>query len=233
MSISSVIFDFGSTLIRESAFCPEEGQRFLLSRATSPHKVRDSELRDFDGKVFPDMLQRRERSGLDFPLTQYLNLMQACLGIRWQHDLEELAFGCWLRQYKPILEKGAAECLQQLRKNGLRLGLLSNTILSGKSVRLGLGKLGILQFFDAVLCSSDIGYRKPDQLIFRAILGLLGAQPGESAMVGDNLRDDIAGAASVGMTTVWYNCGGLPQEEIKPDYIVQDLTSVPRVLGIS
>ncbi len=232
MSVSSVIFDFGSTLIRESAFRPEEGQRFLLSQATPPNALRESQLRDFDERVFPDMLERRERSGLDFPLTQYLNLMQACLEIRWDRDLDELAFECWLRQYEPVLEHGAAECLRQLRSKDVKLGLLSNTILSRKSVRLGLQRLGILDLFDAVVCSSDVGYRKPNELIFLAILGLLRAKPRESAMVGDNLGDDIAGAASIGMTTVWYNPGDLPEREIKPDHVVKDLTSVPAVLGL-
>ncbi len=232
MAISTVIFDFGSTIIREEGFDLEEGMRFLLSRAVVPSGVGEKELREFDEKVFPDMLERRQYSGLDFKLTQYLHLLQFCLGIRFDGDLDEIAFGCWLREYRPRLEDGAVECLRDLRGKNIKVGLLSNTILSGKSVELGLKHLGIHGFFDGVLCSSDVGYRKPSDLIFRAILGLLNAKPESSAMVGDNLQDDIGGAASLGMTTVWYNPGRLAGCEIKPDHVVSDLRSVARALDL-
>ncbi|NQT81766.1 HAD family hydrolase [bacterium] len=231
-SISAVVFDLGSTLVRETGFHPEEAQRFILSRALSPHNLRQKELEKFNDSVFRDMLERRELSGLEFQLTQYLNLLQTCLGIRLDGDLDEIACRCWFLEHSPRLEGGATECLRQLRSSGVKLGLLSNTILSRKSIKLAMKEFGILDFFDAVVCSSEVAYRKPNSLIYRAILALLRAEATQSAMVGDNLESDIAGAASVGMTTVWYNPGNLPSLETRPDHIVSDLASVPGVLGL-
>jgi len=232
MSISAVVFDFGSTLIRETGFSPEEAHGFLVSRAVLPDRVRQQDLQQFEEKVFRDMLERRERSGLDFLLTQYLDLVQACLGVRFSGEPDETAFRCWLLEYQPKLEKGALECLKELRNRGAKIGLLSNTILPRSSVQLALEHFGVLDYFDAVVCSSEVGYRKPNELIYRAILGRLQATPEQCAMVGDNLELDIAGAASVGMTTVWYNPGNVPGSGIKPDHIVVELASVPRVLGL-
>lgn len=233
MSISVAVFDLGGTLIKETAFTPEEARRFLVSRATAPEGVREEKLKQFDERVFQDMLERRERSGLDFQLTQYFNLLQACLGIRLRGDLDEIAFRCWLRQHQPRLEDGAVECLRQLRSSGVRMGLLSNTILSRKTIQLLLKEFGILDFFNAIVCSSEVAYRKPNSLTYQAVLALLHAEAAQSAMVGDNLDVDIAGAASLGMTTVWYNRKkASPPSEIKPDHIVSDLRSVPGVLGV-
>lgn len=232
MPISAVVFDFGSTLVRETGVYPDEAGRFLLSHALTPHNLREKDLQEFDEKVFRDMLERRERSGLDFQLTQYLNLLQACLGIRLAGDPDEIACGCWSREYRPRLEEGAVECLSELRSSGAKLGLLSNTVLSRKSVRLALREFGILDFFDAVVCSSEVAYRKPSELIFRAVLGSLEVEADQSAMVGDNLELDVAGAASVGMTTVWYNPEGAAASAIKPDHMVSNLRSVPGVLGL-
>jgi len=232
MSISAVVFDFGSTLVRETTGDPGDAQRFIFSRAIAPHNLRLDDLRQFHENVFQDMLERREHSGLEFQLTQYLSLLQACLGIRLRGDPDEIAFQCWLLEHAPLLETGAVECLRQLRTLGLKLGLLSNTILSRKSVQLALKEFGILKFFDAVVCSSDVAYRKPHGLIYRAVLALLHAEAGQSAMVGDNLENDIAGAASLGMRTVWYNPAGLFDTMIKPDHVVSDLSSIPRSLGL-
>ena len=232
MSIAAVVFDLGSTLVRETGFYPEEARGFLLSRVAAPHNVREEELKDFDERVLRDMLERRERSGLELQLTQYFNLLEACFGVTLQGDSDELAYGCWSREYKPRLEDGAMECLSQVRGSGVKIGLLSNTILSRKTVRLAMKDFGILDFFDAVVCSSEVGYRKPNGPIYRAILSLLQTKAEQSAMVGDNLENDIAGAASVGMNTVWYNPGQLPALKIKPDHIASDLPSVPGVLGL-
>jgi HAD superfamily hydrolase (TIGR01509 family) len=194
--------------------------------------VQEEDLKEFDEKVFPDMLERRERSGLEFPLSQYFNLLQACFDMRFDGDPDDMAFQCWIRQYEPRLENGAVECLEELRSREIKLGVLSNTILSRKCIHLAMREFGILDFFDAVVCSSEVAYRKPNALCYRAVLGMLRAEAAESAMVGDNLELDIAGAASVGLTTVWYNPEKLPVAGIQPDHVVSELGEVPRVLGL-
>jgi putative hydrolase of the HAD superfamily len=230
--ISTVIFDFGSTLIRSSEPVLEEGAKFLLSRAIPPHSLKIDDLLRFDKEVFQDMLERRIPGGLDFTLTQYLTLLQACLGIRFDADIEEIAFECWFRQYQPKPESGAMDCLRVLKGHGVKLGVLSNTVLTRRSVELALERLGMLSFCDAVLCSSDVAYRKPHSRIFQAILRLLEATPESTAMVGDSLDDDIAGAVSCGIAAVWYNPQGAIASSVKPHHIVSDLRSVPGVLGI-
>ncbi len=233
MPVSAVIFDLGSTLVKETAFHPEEAQRFVLSRVDGSDRLHPEDLQGFNESVFQDMLRRREHSGLEFQLTQYFNLLQSCLRVRLRGDLDEIGFRCWRLEHAPRLEDGAEDCLRQLREAEVKIGLLSNTILSQRSVALALKKFGVEDYFAAVVCSSEVGYRKPHRLIFEAALALLNAEAEESAMAGDSLEHDIAGAASLGMTTVWFNPSGLPAPGVQPDHVTANLCSIPRVLGLA
>lgn len=80
-----------------------------------------------------------------------------------------------------------------------KTGLISNTdCFSIKPIF----KRDFDSFFDAVVFSCDVGLLKPDRGIFDAILEKLGVGPEETLMVGDNLRDDILSAESLGMKCV-------------------------------
>jgi putative hydrolase of the HAD superfamily len=87
--------------------------------------------------------------------------------------------------------------LQDLRSRGLKLGLLSNTArdLDVFAEHHGLD-------VDAVLTSRQHGKTKPHESIFRRLLELLDVAPGEAAMVGDTVEDDVEGARAVGMRAV-------------------------------
>jgi putative hydrolase of the HAD superfamily len=68
---------------------------------------------------------------------------------------------------------------------------------------------------------------KPDPRVFQAALQACGASAKETAMVGDNLEWDIAGAARLGLLTVWHNLYGarLPADAAKPDYEIRDISA--------
>jgi putative hydrolase of the HAD superfamily len=64
-----------------------------------------------------------------------------------------------------------------------------------------LAKLGLTNQFSAVVTPEDCGARKPDPRIFLHALSMLGANPSEAVMIGDNLEADIAPAQALGMST--------------------------------
>jgi HAD superfamily hydrolase (TIGR01549 family) len=90
--------------------------------------------------------------------------------------------------------------LDELREAGWALAIVTNGMADnqeGKIRRLGLDRL-----VDDWVISSDVGVRKPDPEIFRAAATRLG-MPLDGWMVGDSLEQDVAGAAAVGLRTVW------------------------------
>ena len=79
----------------------------------------------------------------------------------------------------------------ELRSHGLRLGLVSN---GGREISDFVAHHGL--DVDCAIASRAHGWTKPHESIFRAALDRLGAQPVETAMVGDSVEDDVAGRAS-------------------------------------
>jgi putative hydrolase of the HAD superfamily len=103
----------------------------------------------------------------------------------------------WAHSAHFELYEDAVPVLADLRRRGLKIGLLSNS-----SRNLGEFVLHHGLVADAVLTSHAHGKTKPHESIFRALLALLEVEPGHAAMVGDTLHEDIEGARAVGMHAV-------------------------------
>ncbi len=95
---------------------------------------------------------------------------------------------------------GARECLQHLSDAGYKLAVVSNSL--GSNTRIDLEVTDLINFFDQIVISSEVGWRKPNRKIFRRVLELLEVEPTEVVFVGDNLFEDIRGAIDAGMHPV-------------------------------
>ena len=85
-----------------------------------------------------------------------------------------------------------------------RLGLLSNLTHAPAAVRI-IDRLGMTPFFDVVLVSGQLGYRKPHPRVFHTLIEHLNVPKEQTAFVGDNLDADIKGAQQVGIQPIWMN----------------------------
>jgi putative hydrolase of the HAD superfamily len=94
-----------------------------------------------------------------------------------------------------------ARVLERLRGR-VRLAVCSN-FSHTDTARAVLADSGLLEHFDAVVISMDLGIRKPRPEIFRAALESLGAAPEETLHVGDDLAADVGGASPLGIRSVW------------------------------
>jgi HAD superfamily hydrolase (TIGR01509 family) len=91
--------------------------------------------------------------------------------------------------------------LETLRERGFLLGLVSNAFDPPDLLHRDLAQLGVTERLDVAVFSSEIGRRKPDPVIFEYVLGAIGVDAPDALFVGDNLANDIAGAAALGMHT--------------------------------
>jgi putative hydrolase of the HAD superfamily len=89
--------------------------------------------------------------------------------------------------------------LDELAGRGITLGLVSNFEPWLDEI---LALQGIDGRFAAVAVSGKLGVAKPDPRIFKAALDQAGADPGATVHVGDQLVNDVAGAAASGITPV-------------------------------
>jgi len=87
------------------------------------------------------------------------------------------------------------EVLSALRGR-FRLGVISNF---DSRLREILAQLGIAEFFDDVVISSEVGAEKPSPHIFGEALRRLGIEPDEALHAGDEAEADWHGAAAAGL----------------------------------
>ncbi|MEU0395270.1 HAD family hydrolase [Streptomyces sp. NPDC006208] len=88
----------------------------------------------------------------------------------------------------------AAEVLRGLRERGVGVGVVSNI---GWDLRPVFRAHGLDALVDGYTLSYEHGVQKPDARLFRAACEVLGRNPGEVLMVGDDRRAD-GGAVAVG-----------------------------------
>jgi len=97
---------------------------------------------------------------------------------------------------------GTLEMLETL-KGEYRLGLLSNFTHAPAAEKI-IDHMGLRSFFDVVLISGQIGYRKPHPIVFRRLIEALSVDAGEALYVGDDSEADINGALRAGIQPIWF-----------------------------
>jgi HAD superfamily hydrolase (TIGR01458 family) len=78
---------------------------------------------------------------------------------------------------------------------------------------------------------------KPSQQFFRSVLAIKGMAPEVTAMVGDDIDNDVLAAQSMGLTGVLVRTGKfreqmLAQADEAPDHVVGSFADVPELLSI-
>ena len=122
--------------------------------------------------------------------------------------------------------------LEELRRAGYRMGLVSNISLRPDLMRADLERMGLAQYLDATVFSSEVGVRKPDPRIFQEALDRLRVEPPETVFVGDRLYDDVSGAQAVGMRSVLTRQFRQEDDpEYAPDAMIAHLSELPKALG--
>lgn len=127
---------------------------------------------------------------------------------------------------KTRLVEGAKEVLEQLRSN-YKFHILSNGFEEIQIVKLK--SAGIHHYFDKIITSGRVGFRKPQPEIFEFALREIGATKEECVMIGDNPESDILGAYRYGIDSIYYNTHN-KKCSISPNYTINNLTELFKIL---
>ena len=204
MPVKAVFFDVGSTLLFPSPDVPEtftaaaceRGHEVALEDARRAMPLADAYydqeyLRDGDfwcshdraTAVWKDMYKL---------IAHELGLGHDAAGIADDtHDQYRRAHHWGL--YEDVLP-----CLKALKAAGLRLGIISNW---DAELELLIRELRLLPYFDVVMASAAVGYRKPNPRIFEEALAEMGVEASCAVHVGDLPEADGA-AADVGIRPI-------------------------------
>lgn len=124
--------------------------------------------------------------------------------------------------------------LQELRRRGYKLGLVSNFCTLPDVIYGTIEKLGLLALFDATVISCEIGWRKPAPQIYADIVQKLKVEPQQILFVGDRLIEDVAGPHQAGMLAVLTHetrQEAVADTDIVPDLIIKNFADLLKYLS--
>lgn len=238
----AVIFDLGNTLL----FFDGEWKEVFRQSDIELHRHLHSKGIDLDQNTFTtqfrsrmeDYFTKRECDLIELRTSTILrNILN-----EWDHsDIPDDVISSALAAMYTVSqshwhpEEDTIPTLKELRRQGYRLGIISNAG-DDADVQYLIDKSGIRSYMDIIISSAAFGTRKPSPKIFQASLDTLGVQPSRAVMVGDKLDADILGAQNTGMFGVWitrraeiisqYHKG----EPIQPNAIIDKLSELPALL---
>jgi HAD superfamily hydrolase (TIGR01549 family) len=209
--IRAVLFDLGDTLV---GFQQVD---LLVAFAKAAHETYETLAHDFNQTLptFKKYHNRQLRSlrwayfkshltGREFNSVDVLRDCSRRMNINVPDECyEELAW----QWYKPLadvarVDDDAIETLDELKRRGLKLAIVSNTFVPGAALDRQLEQTGLMPYFPVRVYSCQFGKRKPNPKIFAAALDRLGVAPEESMFIGDSYRIDVRGARRAGMFAV-------------------------------
>jgi len=126
---------------------------------------------------------------------------------------------------------------EALRADGIRVGVLSNTIWPRAWHRGFFERDGVDHLIDGDVYSSEIPWTKPSPRAFAAAMEAVGVNdPGACVYVGDRLYDDVWGAQHAGMRAIHIPHSVIPQDQVghtegEPDAVAHRLSEIPDLLA--
>jgi putative hydrolase of the HAD superfamily len=221
--LSAVVFDVDFTISKPGPDLGPEGYQRLGQRfglALDPERYEEARIAALDELKRHPELDHDEEVWVLF--TQRIIVGMGGTGDTYACAAEMTR--AWEQAEHFELYEDALPVLQDLRKRGLRLGLLSNT---ARDLDVFVAHHGL--DVDAVLTSRAHGKTKPHEAIFRAMLEALGVDAGAAVMVGDTVEDDVEGARAIGMRAVLVD-----RDDRYPEVVerIPTLLALPAALGL-
>ena len=225
MTVRTVLFDVDFTIARPGPELGPEGYQRLGERfglELDPSRYKQARERAVEGIRRHPELEHDEEIWVAF--TERI--------IRGMGGEADSAYECavamteaWEHAEHFELYEDALPVLEELRVQGLKLGLVSNT---GRNLDefVAHHRLDV----DAAIGSGAFGRTKPHPTIFRAVLERLAIEPADAAMVGDSPEDDVEGARAAGIEAAFL----LDRDDRYPeiDDRLPDLYALPAALGL-
>ncbi|MCL2462998.1 MAG: HAD family hydrolase [Defluviitaleaceae bacterium] len=110
-------------------------------------------------------------------------------------------------QADAVCYKDTEETLRYLRGKNIKIGALTD-VAYGMENRFSLRDIEpIRKYFEIVLTSVDVGFRKPNEAGYMRLLQAFGVSPAEMAYIGDEEKD-IAGANRAGIVSILIDRNG-------------------------
>ncbi|KHD86463.1 pyrophosphatase [Heyndrickxia ginsengihumi] len=124
------------------------------------------------------------------------------------------------------------ETLKELKEKQFKLAIVSTKFRD--TLLRGLNLIHLDSIFDVIVTLDDVKHAKPHPEPIEKALQLLGSEPGETLMVGDNSHDIESGknAGTYTAGVAWSAKGRAYLEALQPDFILEKMTDLYSILGV-
>ena len=228
-NINAVLFDMYGTLVDIKTNEHDDNVFDLLSRFLEYRRVFISgkEIKElyFD-QINQQFARSRERHPEIDVVRAFGHVLREYGGTtdRYLTMITAQLYRCLCRQHMRLYDD-TFWTLNKFRKR-YRLGIVSDA--QRMFCKPELRTLRLENFFDAIVISSDYGFRKPDPRIFHMALAILDVPASEAVYIGNNYKTDLLGAKAAGLALA----GLIRQsedekrafgEDLRPDFVAEDL----------
>ena len=119
------------------------------------------------------------------------------------YDITEIDNLYWKTYFDNMfLFKGVFDLLKFLKDEGIKICLLTDFLMEYQYLKLK--QLKILEFFNIIVTSEEVGIDKPSISMFQYCLNKLNEPSDKVIMIGDNISKDIEGAKNAGIYPFWF-----------------------------
>ena len=209
MDIKAVSFDIGGTLVRynnplnwKSLYEPALKNAFKkcgVSLSAKDIQTATAVLIKYNTREYP----REKEVSSSIIFSNILNALNQPTALL---DAVRETFYSFF-QSTAVCYDDAVPTLRDLRSANMKIGALTD-VAYGMDNAFSLKDIaGIKKYFDRVLTSVDVGYRKPHAAGFLQLLQAFDASPPQMIYVGDEQKD-IAGANALGIVSVLMDRSG-------------------------
>jgi HAD superfamily hydrolase (TIGR01549 family) len=206
MEIKAVLLDFGGTLVSgrlELEPYHESIRNYLMSLGYNvPIKELKKALR---GALFE--LNKKRSRGLEMTFEEVYSIFLGKLNTSTDDSMLD-----WLHEnFRNHYSTSFFPCVEDLLKelsSKYKVAMISNTM--SNQPKLMLEETNMDQYFDLLVCSRDLGVRKPNPEIFKIVLERINVKPSEAVHVGDSVEADMYGARDSGITGIWIKTPNQP-----------------------
>ena len=105
---------------------------------------------------------------------------------------------------------GTIDLLEYL-SNRYQMHIITNGFKEVQKKKLEKSK--ILKYFNTITISEEVGYKKPNPIIFNHALKKAATTSSSSLMIGDSYQADVLGAINVGLKAILFNYHNITPEK--------------------
>ncbi|GEB13078.1 hypothetical protein NSI01_13930 [Pimelobacter simplex] len=156
-------------------------------------------------------------------------------GLEHDADLLDAYYAFW--EAHTLTDPEVRPLWEWLRGEGIKVGVLSNTIWPREWHRGFFARDGVLDLVDGDVYTSEVPWTKPSPHAFQAAMDAVGAtDPARCVYVGDRLFDDVWGAQNAGLRAIHIPHSAIPADQVghtegEPDAVAHRLADLPELLA--